>query len=318
MTTRIVTLDDTTFERYLSRQGGAVEPGAETRQGAVVVRARAASTAVGVLARYRKFSPAQPRAPVGSPEGDDEQTAKAWDEAAHARQPAGTTEGGQFASTTTAAATATRPVPSEAYRAGRRERLKRVADQLRFPAEDITEHYEPGPVFTVGTDAYELAGSYNPATGRIDVYEGAFATDETLGSLVAHEVSHHQFRQTRRAHDLIERDPQYANDAGLLEPEARRRFPALAAWEDATDQYELLEAEDGVSPYSRAYWDAWKRGQTFPQGIWTPINETLAEMSAANYRTGFTPGGQRFRQAWRAMKHIAADVESGWLPGKHL
>jgi SPP1 gp7 family putative phage head morphogenesis protein len=187
-------------------------------------------------------------------------------------------------------------------------RLEGLVNELGI--EPPVSYGGQGYEFSVGDNQYKAAGSYNPTTGKITIYDGAFQNDETLKSVLIHEWTHDGFRDFRRVLDEqseeIMRLAREIEDPklwpirldGYLRPEYKEQFWAY----DIQQRYftgdafkELLE-KDGVTPYSRAYWDAWKAGG----GRVTTdmaINETLAEIASVDSRKE----GKNVSKIWRKL-----------------
>jgi hypothetical protein len=164
----------------------------------------------------------------------------------------------------------------------------------------ITYKDVEGDEVTVTGRPFRSAGHFNPRTGEVVVFKNAVGNDAALQGLVAHEVQHARFetflatsvRQRAEAERLTtairgERwrtpDPEGRapmDAGGFLRAQARSKYPALWAREKLLERVtEVLQREDGVSVYSREWWRAWEEQRQLPQGVFSPINETLAELS---------------------------------------
>ena len=61
----------------------------------------------------------------------------------------------------------------------------------------------------------------------------------------------------------------------------RKKFPFTRAQYQIMLQYKTLEQEDGISRYSKTWWDSWSAGQQMNEGIFSVYHETLAEIAVA-------------------------------------
>lgn len=159
---------------------------------------------------------------------------------------------------------------------------------------DIVEYGGAGYEFSVGDDHYIAAGQFNPTTGRITLYDGAMRDEATLKSVTAHEAQHvkyhkvkDQVHQEERAAVALQMEHAKAGEgewndvmgpSGKLKPAYADQFPIYNRMEryynrDAVE----LERKDGITPYSKSYWKAYKdRKVSFD----TAVNETLAEVAS--------------------------------------
>ena len=176
---------------------------------------------------------------------------------------------------------------------------------LGFDPERVVWHEEGVKPFKVGNVQYNTAGSYHPATDEIHLFKEARGNQR---GLIIHEVTHakyhlvmqqiqDEFREAN-AHDMAlplrSKETYFRIDGRLRDDRARAKFPTLAALEWAQEGYfnkkgdwvngaAELRSEDGVSPYSAQYWKVWEAhegplpGDPLAPGMWTPVNESLAE-----------------------------------------
>src|SRR4051812_38991795 len=110
-----------------------------------------------------------------------------------------------------------------------------------------------------------MAGATYNANNGIRVYMPG-VTSYGLNGLLAHEIQHAKWNDVVRKMD----SQTYTRIGPLLDdPKAR----------------EELKATDGVTAYSKMYWDAVAKGE---RPFTNAVNETLAEMANNQMRYGFT------------------------------
>lgn len=164
--------------------------------------------------------------------------------------------------------------------------------------------------FQVGNLKFHEAGHYDPRTGMIEInarnsYDDRMSVTQ---GIAAHEVSHAIYDAARAEqaaeHEEISNLPKAEIDrlyraSGYVRPETRQevhdRWPVSAAfYQHIGDSYleteaeqqgesrfkrnmDALEKADGVSDYSRAYWQKGALSQS--GGFERAVNETLAEVA---------------------------------------
>lgn len=185
---------------------------------------------------------------------------------------------------------------------------KDAAKEFGFDPNDVVAG-GAGYTFTAGNLHAEAAAEFNPATGKITIYDGALAeagTDELyIKSLVAHEVNHAKYLEVHSKYDsektsLLFNKNKLDYDGELL-PKYRKEYPtyhALHKYLDG-DKTDILQKEDGVTDYSKAYWSG-KKKKSGKLSI--AIDETLAEISYL----GVQGGGENVSGTWREL-HSAVD-----------
>ena len=189
-----------------------------------------------------------------------------------------------------------------------REKIDAVADKMKFPKDRI--HMSMGTyMFELNGNQYRAGGiainSPNgftqPDTGEkfgkgdIVIYGHevtGFEEDMSVRPLVAHEIQHQMYNQVMRSNNeefahLYTHNPDLVETGtGRVKPEAlesiKGSYPTLYALESlgwGSDTYfNALEEEDGVTWYSKQYWD--QAGSHKPGTRELAINETLAEIAS--------------------------------------
>jgi hypothetical protein len=159
----------------------------------------------------------------------------------------------------------------------------------------------PGVTFEYSTDSYGFqvgeyenvaAATYHKDTKTIRMYKGAFRDDGTAKEyMLAHEYQHHiwhefnnRFSEENQEIMSLMKGEDDRGDwpismSGKVKPEYKGRWPTYEFYWDKLSSYEDLEKWeelDGVSQYSRVYWQEKAVGEL---GRWRAINETLAEIA---------------------------------------
>lgn len=73
-----------------------------------------------------------------------------------------------------------------------------------------------------------------------------------------------------------------------------------------------MRADDGVTQYSRDYWNAYQRpdGSAGPVNKLSAMHETLAEMANLHYTTGKVPGSKEWRTLYRNVNTVHNNLRS--------
>lgn len=165
---------------------------------------------------------------------------------------------------------------------------KDFAKETGFDPNDV-EAGGAGYTFTAGSLRAEAAAEFNPATGKIKIYDGALieagSDEQYIKSLMAHEINHAKYLEVYSKYDsektsLLFNKDKLDYDKELL-PKYRKEYPTYHALHKYLegDKTDTLQKEDGVTDYSKAYWAGKKKkgGK-----LNTAIDETLAEVSYLN------------------------------------
>jgi hypothetical protein len=176
---------------------------------------------------------------------------------------------------------------------------------------------------------YEVRGSYESAVAFLQQKREEFGQRASLAvasdaSVLAQEIQHHRWATVMkqydaemgqiRAHDnaawetgkaqglpyhTASRQLMLTNLAGLLRDEHKDRFPTVAALEGFIEggvMRERLHTEDGISDYSRQWWEQWRTSST---DIRTVYNETQAEVAAFTAAKKYGRQLEKPKPAWR-------------------
>ena len=161
--------------------------------------------------------------------------------------------------------------------------------------------YKLGDVeFKPGAEAYTGEGHPEHPKGTIVVYAG-FTSPEHVHGLMAHEVMHQKFETVLDKARDEKKDIMKEMDRLTAEGKDPRRDGPLKASGGVRDSYagrwpvyekidpilsgkaSKLAKEDGVTKYSRMWWDAHSKGHANTKQA---IHETLAEMANNHHVTG--------------------------------
>lgn len=181
----------------------------------------------------------------------------------------------------------------------------RVANMLGFEptAINVTDREH---TFELNGAMHHAAGTASLATGAITLYMQQLMPSAIPGT-VAHEIMHQKFESYMKAY-LAERahvmgDPQTLKDMrpdGTLQEPSASKYPL---YQNYTTHFESkvitqpngarisvaekMAREDGVSEYSRSWWEAHKAGTATQNQAY---HETLSEMARMNFDKTKLPG----------------------------
>lgn len=187
-------------------------------------------------------------------------------------------------------------------------RAEDIAHKMNVPSAIINVVDKEPRAFEVGNQKFREAGHYDPRTGTIEINARISYNDRMsiTNGIVAHEVSHAVYdaalQAQRTEHEEIGNLPseefnRLFRASGYARPEMQKeiheRWPVSAFFyrhlgdplmETEADQQggghhskrmEILQRDDGVSAYSRSYWEPEPLSQM--GGFERAMNETLAE-----------------------------------------
>jgi hypothetical protein len=124
-----------------------------------------------------------------------------------------------------------------------REQANLVAEKMHFDPKRIDVVNTPPRTFHIGNRQYDEAGHFMPSTGRIEINANQMSTAPGgVESMIAHEITHDAFNEAY---------VKWGVEAGKkVPPDEVRNFEKFI-----TGNADQLSKEDGVSDYSRAYWE---------------------------------------------------------------
>jgi hypothetical protein len=148
---------------------------------------------------------------------------------------------------------------------------------------------EVAPDYVLNGRHFKAAGVANLGSGEITLYPGAESSEEFFRGVVAHEMEHQKFQffldeQSRELEEIIKlpkperrRDDPMKPDGTLRTPELREKYPAYSAYTEIIGKhYDELKEEDGVTKYSREWWQAYNNKTANIEQAW---HETMAEIA---------------------------------------
>lgn len=251
-----------------------------------------------------------------------------WQESKHPRDKTGefATSGSGGASGRAAPISIHGTLPDEQERARMRvmsSQVGAVAAGLHFNPDDISVSNEDKQ-FTLNGKTLNYAGMANKNTGMCTIYS-KYNNYQTVAAVTAHEVMHQKtwrffdrygkerdrmFEALKKfddEHGRVSRLEEPMKADGLLREPWASQFPTYQRYQEITKEWDKLAESDGVTAYSREWWDAAKKGEAgFDQAAW----ETLSEMAALhmqNRKLGHT-GSKQWRDLYRL---INDDWEQG-------
>jgi len=181
--------------------------------------------------------------------------------------------------------------------------------------------------FTDEDYAFELDGKHYKAAGTahldntvpggrfIRIYTNQ-VTGASIDNVVAHEVGHQKFES---AVDQYTYEKAKVMDAykgkdimkpsGELRDEYKAEFPIYTKWFAAYEsKVDSLVDNDGVSEYSREWWDAHKTGKATGKQA---FHETIAEMNALYVTTGKLPGAKVWKDFYNTVDELQIVASAG-------
>lgn len=193
------------------------------------------------------------------------------------------------------------------------DQLKRSAAQAGVPPNKVRILDEKRS-FTQGGQVFDELGHYNPHDDEIVFNARPLAAESTVNTEIAfaHEGTHREWKQ-------------FSN---LLDGPTGPSPEAQAAAKTLIHDRIQLAKDDGITPYSQAYWRDYQRDlhsanadpEVINNSFLRAANETLAEISANEIRRAFgrTPGTPGYLQnydptpIWRQLhSNIKAAVKHG-------
>jgi len=196
-------------------------------------------------------------------------------------------ESGKFTSGGGGGSAEEQPMPAGPVPMAMRESLVKETIAKMDLSGEITYKIMPAgeniPVIVGGVNIGDRAADYDPETGEIRIFDGAFSSEDELKGILAHEVQHHIFHSVEeRYHDelvaIVEAPESPVRASGALKPEYVNQYPVynqLYEFRELTN--ERVRKADGITEYSKSYWtkEALSKNFSWPRAI----NETLAEVA---------------------------------------
>ena len=197
---------------------------------------------------------------------------------------------------------------------------RNTARELNFPVEKVKCIEGAGREFKIGDRAFTEGGHAEIyTTGNIVIYTGS-NSDSGIRGVVAHEVEHVRFegvlddynKEMGHLSDWALNDhEQYdkvTDPVGFLDPEkgAGAVLPTATVLQPFLElNIDQLAKDDGVTDYSKAYWDAVKSPESvakyggYKQSRERAIHETLAEMAKMKFTGEPYATGEKPTKLWR-------------------
>ena len=171
------------------------------------------------------------------------------------------------------------------------------------------EGFDPGRInitdqeyqFVLNGENHHAAGTADRMTGQIRLYMEQL-DPRSLNQVVTHEIMHQKFNAFLSDYEAEKREVQklpstgnYATDPmkgdGTLRAPYDTQFPTYTKYVTLLEgtnsaKHDRMAQEDGCTPYSKDWWDAYKAGTA----SWDkPIHETLAEMASLRSMPNSSP-----------------------------
>ena len=169
-----------------------------------------------------------------------------------------------------------------------------IAREKGFPLENVSFSHVDS-TFEVNGTPYNTAGLAYLDTGKIFVFPKALSGVRATEALMAHEIAHHQFETVIQAlnteRSKVVNDPEIANggygvssgmkpDGSIRSPELQKKYPLYTELHEVFESPAAngqLEKDDGVTPYSKDWWLAYKAGKVNRHQA---MHETFAEIAS--------------------------------------
>ena len=191
--------------------------------------------------------------------------------------------------------------------------------------------------FSVGNrTGYKAAGLAHLDTGKIEMFPRQLPTVDSAVSVMAHEVAHQKYETVLKAIEAERRqvmdDPlthfgtdQFGGQTGMnpdgsLKPPLDAKYPIYTRFLKHEEKWKQRVKDDGVTPYSTAYWDAAGVDKPyFETGPGSPVksaeHETIAEIAKLETETGKVQGKPSWRSYYKdVMKTYDELKAAGKLP----
>lgn len=207
-----------------------------------------------------------------------------------------------------------------------------VAKARGFPLNKIYMSQVERP-FEVNGTKYMTAGLAYFESGTIVVMPSQLGSVKAAERLMAHEVAHHEYEQVSRAlgaeRSALMKDPAVTSggyglnsgmkpDGSLRTPELQAKYPLYSKLHpvyESPEAFRKLEKEDGVTQYSRDYWEAYKKGEVTRHQA---EHETFAEISSLVQGLSDVPLDTALKAAgvkpsWRKLYKAYQEAFTGFL-----
>lgn len=149
--------------------------------------------------------------------------------------------------------------------------VEAVSSQMGFPKNKIKFDTQVGEKFEVDGKNFRTLAHADFDTGEIILHSNELAgkSPETVGAILAHEVTHQQYQTVLDVYEKGRKDVKAGKDPN-------EAYTRLSRFMSDYDTVQRLETDDGCTDYSASYWKAYARGRATREDA---THETLAEIS---------------------------------------
>ena len=169
-------------------------------------------------------------------------------------------------------------------------------DYMGVSQADVPFGFQPSHEFKVGDKTFRSGGTFYHHENRIALTEGQspVAGGVGIGGLVSHEVMHAKYHAVTEAYRVEQEDlarltrndevdiGDIMHPDGRIKEAYREQFPIHTAMPYGLGgSYSDLKKDDGITDYSREWWQAANDGKANGE---IAVNETLAEMAALDWQ----------------------------------
>jgi hypothetical protein len=204
----------------------------------------------------------------------------------------------------------------------REEAAKKIweeAEKQGYPREKVSVAFADQQ-FQLGGQSFYYAGACDIKTGLITIWPGV--AGEHMPGVMAHEIEHAKFQEALNKYSeetsRLTKDHRKDDDGkdvmradGTVRDAFKSDYPITVALQNS---YEAppsrpgkdfgstrMYKDDGVSPYSRMWWDAWNKGEAKTSQA---MHETMAEMARIKFETGKLSGTPIWRRYFTTMEKV--------------
>lgn len=197
-----------------------------------------------------------------------------------------------------------------------------AAAQLLDYDPKMVEVSSADSTFTVGGESMprKAAGLAHTSTGKITMFPAQLPDAISAVSVMAHEVAHQKYDAVLRAisaefgQAIADSKTQgggvFAADGTLLPP-YDQKYPIYTRFQRHEQNLDKRIKSDGITPYSKAYWEQAKPGTEKQVSLYAAQHETIAEMARRLNDTGKLEGAAVWKSYYKDIDKTWKELSSG-------
>lgn len=200
---------------------------------------------------------------------------------------------------------------------------------------DLVEVSDQEHPFKIGDENKQryAAGLAHLDTGKITIFpKHVYSTDSAV-SVMAHEVAHQKYQDvvdaiSKETHAIFDdpgpppnpnaehRPQQLGGKDAVTAPDGKpyppydEKYPIYTRFQKYDDQSEKMIKDDGITEYSKAYWEHAAPGMPKQISLLTARHETIAEMARRLTDTGKLEGSPVWRRYYRDVDKTYAELQA--------